>query len=149
MPPYDNMRIEVDSTVAHTGRKSVRCSGPNGMVRARAGVCQVVCDRRLGGRRVKFSGYVKTDSLVGSAYLKIYAHTLSGVVKIPGSDQYDGTRDWTLASMEADLPADTYAIWCWFQYSVPAAGRVYFDDFDLAVVGSAAPPPKSVGARKR
>lgn len=138
LPPYQGLRAVIDSAVVHSGRAAVMITGgENGWIQARAGVCQVLGNRNLSGKRVRLSGYVKTDSLMGHAYLKLYAHTLRGVVQAEPSGAYSMNTDWTLASAEMDVPEDTFELWGWFTYNAPVEGIVYFDDASLEVLGNA------------
>jgi hypothetical protein len=149
MPAYEAMKVERDTTVAHTGRASVRAEGGlTGMVETRAGVCQVFPGRELAGKRVRVSGFIKTDSLQGNAYVKIYCHTLRGMQQSEGSAAVGLTTDWTETSAEMDIPRDTYEVWAWLLYNAPVYGKVYFDDGRFEVIGPAtasaepAPPPR-------
>src|SRR5262249_17743419 len=137
VPAYRGMRIEVDSTVAHSGRKSVRCqSGELEPIVTRAGAAQVICNRALQGRRVRLTAWCKTDSLEGvSAYTKIYCHTLRGMKQVPQGEQFGATTDWSKTTLEMDVPRDTYEIWAWCAWNAPAPGRVYWDDGRLEVIG--------------
>jgi hypothetical protein len=141
VPPYDGMRIERDSTVAHSGRFSVRGqSGTGYFVETRAGVGQVFCNRALAGSRVRLSGFVKSDSLRGVAMCMLFAHTMRGLVQVPPPETWNGTMDWTPTKLEMDLPADTYAVWAWFNWIAPNPGRVWFDDLRFEVTGKAKDP---------
>jgi hypothetical protein len=149
MPPYEGMRIERDTTVRHGGRASVRFEGGlGGPVPVRAGVCQVVSNRNLAGKRVRLTAHCKTDSLMGLAYVKVYFTTIDGDVHAPTPQQLGTTTDWTKVVMEVDAPPNTLATWAWFLYNAPAAGRVYYDDVSLEAIGPAdyirtgAEPPK-------
>jgi len=142
LPPYPGIRATIDTTVFHGGRASVMITGgEQGWIQARAGVCQVIENRNLAGKRVRLSGYVKTDSLKGLAYLKMYAQTLHGVEQAPPAGTYSMDTDWTLASVEMDVPEDAYEVWGWFTYNAPVPGRVYFDDTSFEVLGKV-PPAK-------
>jgi hypothetical protein len=135
MPPYPDMRAELDSTVAHSGRQSLRMTSPRtAMVQGKTGVCQVICNRNLGGKRLRLSGFIKTDSLKSSTFLKVHCHSITGEKPAVSTDIITGTRDWTPTSVEIDAPPDTYAIWAWFMYVAPTPGKVYFDDARLEVV---------------
>lgn len=137
LPPYQGLRAVIESTVVHSGHAAVMITGgDDGWIQARAGVCQVLGNRNLAGKRVRLSGYVKTDSLKGIAYLKLYAHTLHGVEQAEPSGAYSMNTDWTLASAEMDVPEDTYELWGWFTYNAPVEGIVYFDDASLEVLGN-------------
>jgi hypothetical protein len=146
MPAYRGMRIEVDSAFAHTGRHSVRCeSGEGEYVIARSGACQVICNRALQGKRLRLTAWCKTDSLRGTAYTKIYCHTLSGMRQVPQGEQFGATTDWSKTTLEMDVPKDAYSIWAWCAWDAPVQGLVYWDDTVLEVIGDAEvfpPPPK-------
>ena len=153
VPPYAGLFITPDSTQAHTGRKSAffefipQPNMPGSPVVTRVGVCQVVTNRDLGGKRVRLSAWCKVDSLRSVAYLKIFAHGLYGVIQGIASDQLSDTQPWKLTTQELDLPPDTYQVWAWCQYDAPAKGEVHFDDVSLEVVGNATPSPKARGVR--
>lgn len=152
MPPYAGQRIEKDTVVARSGRASVRFeSGEEGYVQARAGVCQVF-DRRLAGKRVRLTGWVRTDSVrLGTAYTRLYCNSLGqGLVQSEPGPVYDMTHDWTRISFEMDVPHDAVEVWTWFAWGVPATGRVWYDDTSLEVVGEvrAAAAPKAPPAAK-
>jgi hypothetical protein len=149
MPAYRGMRIDIDSTVAHSGQHSVRCqSGEGEYVIARSGACQVICNRALQGKRVRLTAWCKTDSLKGTAYTKIYCHTLAGMRQVPQGQQFGATTDWTKTTLEMDVPLDTYAIWVWCAWDAPVPGLVYWDDVSLEAIGPAemldAPPRSKV-----
>jgi hypothetical protein len=150
MLPYEGHRVWTDTTVAHGGRASMTAEGGMaGMVSARAGVAQAIDHRGLAGKRVRLSGWVKTDSLKSLAALLLYAHTVSrGMVKDAVPTQYSMNTDWTYTSIEADLPWDTYQVWAWLQYTAPATGRVWWDDAKLEVIGESSQPKPRPGAAR-
>ena len=138
LPPYPNMRADRDTSVVHSGTASLRMSSMAGaMVPGKAGVCQVLSNRNFAGKRLRFSGYIKTDSLRSTAYLKLYCHTPRGAEAGAATKVFSGTMDWGLATLDMDAPLDTYEIWIWFTYNAPTRGRVYFDDASLEVLGPA------------
>ena len=138
MPPFEGLRVERDTTVAHTGKTSVVLEGHTGILQARAGVCQVFSNRNLAGKRLRVSGWVKTDSLRTSAFLKAYCHGMyPEAIAIPGWEQFSLNTPWTKTSFEFDVPPDTYSVWVWFLYLTPAKGRAYYDDLSVEVLGPA------------
>ncbi len=146
IPAYRGMRIDVDSTVAHSGRQSARCqSGEGEFVIARSGACQVICNRALQGKRLRLTAWCKTDSLRGTAYTKIYCHTLRGMKQVPQGQQFGRTVDWSKTTLEMDVPLDTYAVWAWCAWDAPVEGLVYWDDVVLEVIG----PSESLPAPKK
>jgi hypothetical protein len=139
LPPYADMKAEVDRNVARSGQGSMLLSSPPvGMVQARAGVSQVFNERGLSGKRVKLSSYIKCDSLGTSAYLSIFCHGINGVVQNVSPQTFSGTTDWSLASVEIDVPPQTYAVWAWLNYMAPTRGYVHFDDASFTVIESPA-----------
>jgi hypothetical protein len=149
MPPYEGLRIERDTTVAHTGRASVHLQGGlEGPVPIRTGVCQVFSSPHLAGKRLRISGWMRTDSLMVEAFIKLYCSTAEGDVQVPATAQIAGTRDWTHLVLEMDAPPGTLMVWPWFLYSAPATGHLYIDDCSLEVIGPAdyitkgTPPPR-------
>jgi hypothetical protein len=154
MPPYEGLEIVKDTTVAHSGRASMRMDGGvDGPIQVRTGVCQSIVNRDLVGKRMRMSGYVKTDSLQGNAYIMAYCATTDGDVYDVAPGQFGMNTDWTKTETEFDVPPGTLMVWGWFLFNCPARGRVYFDDVSLEVLGPAsyvqngtAPPkPKMPG----
>ena len=149
LPPYDDMRADRDTTVVHSGKASLRFSGGTmGMVKTRAGVAQRIGSRALGGKRLRLTAWVKCDSLMSQAFLKIYCTTLQGDLDVGAPRLIGNTTPWTKLEMEMDVPPDTYQVWAWVVYNAPADGRVYFDDASLEIMGPggaarpAKPPPR-------
>lgn len=141
MPPYDEMRAERDTTIAHSGRASVVFQGGMmGMVMTRAGVAQAIGNRNLGGKRLRLSGWIRTDSLKSNASVKLYATTLEGDKDSAAPPPVGETVQWTKRTLEMDLPRDTWQVWAWLIYNAPAEGRVWFDDASLEIVGPATGP---------
>jgi hypothetical protein len=136
LPPYDEMRCDRDTTVAHTGKASVLFTGGMmGMVTTRAGVAQVIGNRWLAGKRVRLTGWIKTDSLMSAASIKLYATTLAGDQDVAAPRLINNTTPWSKLVLEMDIPPDAYQVWGWLLYNAPATGRVWFDDASLEVLG--------------
>ena len=152
MPPYAGVRIDRDTTLAHSGKACIRyTSSTAGTVQARMGVCQLL-GRGLANKRVRLSAWVKTDSLRGGmASIRLYCNSLSqGMVESKPGQVLDRTNDWTPVSYEMDVPADVTGVWAWLAFTVPATGTVYYDDASLEVLGpasTAAPANTSAPAR--
>ncbi len=147
MPPYAGLRIDRDTTQAHSGKACIRyTSSTEGLVQARVGACQVL-GRNLAGKRVRISAWVKTDSLRGgTAFIRLYCNSLSrGMIQSEPSRSFDLTNDWTPTSFEMDVPSDAAGVWAWFACTVPATGTAYYDDASLEVLG---PSSTAAAARK-
>jgi hypothetical protein len=142
IPPFEGMHVGVVRGIARTGDRSVGIwGGLSSVVQARAGACQVIPARNLQGMRVRLTSYVRTDSLKGLAYIKLYANTLHGVEHPPTPQQFSVNNEWAKTSMEMDVPKDTYSLWAWSVLNAPAPGKAYFDDMELVVLGPATGAP--------
>jgi hypothetical protein len=157
IPPFAGISVVRDTTGGHTGRACMRFESiinpayPPAPVTARTGVCQAITNRNLAGKRVKLTAWVKTDSLKGVAYVKIYSHGQYGMVQGIASERYSLNTPWTETTQTLDLPPDTYEVWVWCLYDAPVPGLVYFDDARFEVLGpapKAPPPPKPFKVKK-
>jgi hypothetical protein len=136
VPPFEGALVMCDTTVAHTGRASIRCSGmEHAPVAARAGVCQAFPGRMLGGKRVRLSGWFRGDSIGAECYAQLGWESPRGSEKSGASKSYHGTFDWTRTYVDVNIPADAKVVWAWLQFSAPAMGRVWIDDASLEVLG--------------
>ncbi|HEY6193693.1 MAG TPA: hypothetical protein VI504_01510 [Candidatus Eisenbacteria bacterium] len=143
IPPYEGAKVVVDSTVAHTGRCSIKLADfHDGLVEARIGVAQPFEGRRLRGLRVRLSAWFKGDSLRGSALVKIYAQGLrTHVLQSPAAELLSGTWDWKQVAIELDIPDDAELVWANCIAFAPAPGTVWIDDAKFEVVGPATSAP--------
>ena len=153
LPPYDAMRADRETTVVHSGKASIRFTGGTvGMVKTRAGVAQLLGNRSLAGKRLRLSGWIRCDSLMSQAYIKLYCSTLNRDEEVAAPLLIGNTTPWTKLVVEMDVPTDAYQVWAWMIYTAPAEGRVYFDDASLEIVGSTprrpTPPAKPAPVRK-
>lgn len=154
LPPYEGSKVVIDTTIVHTGRKSVRLENFwDGLVETRIGVAQPFDARPLRGQRVRLSGWFKGDSLIGIAYVKIFAQGLkSRVTQSPGAELLSNTWDWQELSIELNIPDDAVLVWAHLQAQAPSRGTVWIDDAKFEVLGPAPPPPtaqKSSASKKK
>jgi hypothetical protein len=137
-PPFENLQVVRDTTVAFEGRASIRMEGGlDAPLKVRTGVGQVLGNRSLAGKRVQLAFRIKTDSLQGIAYALVYAHGVSGSKMKASAQQWSLNHPWESAVVEMDLPPDTYLVWVWLAYDAPAEGRLYYDDCSFQVLGPA------------
>lgn len=142
IPPFEGARVDLDSTYAHGGRYSMRVEKMrDGLSATRSGVTQSLPARALAGKRVRLSGWFKGDSLRGTAYLEVFAHTPTGPRRSPVFEMLGNTFDWTRLQIEYDVPADAQTIWPWLYIPAPFEGTVWLDDAELEVIGPASTPP--------
>lgn len=138
IPPFEGMKVELDSTEARSGRFSAKVSSGGAlMVRARSGVVQALSNRALAGKRLRLSGWVRTDSLKSLAYALLYAHTPRGVVQEPQAQQFSRDTPWTETTLEMDIPPDATLVWAWFCHDAPRPGVARWDDLKVEVIGKA------------
>jgi hypothetical protein len=152
IPPYEGAKIVIDTTVAHSGRCSIKLADfHEGLVEARMGVGQPFEGRRLRGQRVRLSAWFKGDSLQGgTALVKIYAQGLkSHVLQSPAAELMSGTWDWHQLAIELDIPNDAELVWANCLVLAPASGTVWIDDASFEVVGPAKPPPAAATTTKK
>ena len=139
IPPYEGAKVIIDSTVAHSGRCSIKLADfHDGLVETRMGVGQPFEGRRLRGQRVRLSAWFKGDSLGGTALVKIYAQGLkTHVLQSPAAELMSGTWDWHQLAIELDIPDDAELVWANCMALAPAVGTVWIDDASFEVVGPA------------
>ena len=138
MPPYEGLDMVQDTTMAHSGRASIRMGGAKtGPTNVRAGVCQMFDARPFWGKRLRLTAYIHTRDMRGGGYLKMYGSTPDGEVIPPTSVQVTDEADWTLSTFEMDVPPETYVLGAWLMHNAPAAGALFFDDASLSVIGPA------------
>lgn len=137
IPPYEGARMDLDSSVVHGGRYSVRLSNFwDGVVEARIGVGQSFSGRALRGQRVRVSAWIKADSLRGVAFAKLYAHGIrSRVTQSPSSAPVSRDDDWREVSTFLDVPEDAETVWAHVMALAPSEGTVWIDDARFEVVG--------------
>lgn len=136
IPPFEGARIERDTTVARSGRTSMLCARMNdGVVSARAGMCQPLRADALRGKRVRIGGWFRGDSLTSPAFVLVSSNSVREKQQSGTTDQLTGTFDWKYTSTEFDVPEDADIIWAWMMLNAPVQGRLWIDDASLEVVG--------------
>ncbi len=136
IPPFEGARIERDTTVARTGRVSMRCERMNdGVVSARAGMCQTLRADGLRGKRVRIGGWFRGDSLTSAAFVLVSSNSMNDKQQSGTTDQLTGTFDWRYTSTEFDVPEDAEILWAWMMLNAPVQGTLWLDDASLEIVG--------------
>lgn len=149
IPPFEGARVERDTTVAHSGRTSMRCERLNdGVVSARAGMCQAIRAHALRGKRVRIGGWFRGDSLTAGAFVLVSTNSFREKQQSGTTQQLTDSFDWTYTSTEFDVPADAEILWAWMMLNAPVQGRLWIDDASLEVVGpSSKATPGRAGGR--
>jgi hypothetical protein len=139
MPPFEGARIERDSTVLHGGKVSIHFSNMNqGYTPSRMGMAQALDARPLRGKHIRLSGWFKGDSLITTAFAKVYCDTQHGMEQSGTGALLSGTFDWSQNSTEFDVPKDAVVVWAYLMFNAPSQGACWMDDGSLEVVGSSA-----------
>ncbi len=151
LPPFPGVRVERDTTVAHSGRASIRYRSERvGLAELRTGVVQCLNRADLGEKRFRISGWTKTDSLKGIAFMIVYFHSPDTVKVGPAFGRLSMTNDWTFSQGEFETPPGTVQLWLNAIYTIPATGTVWYDDLSLEYLGPALPrkaPPRKPPAK--
>jgi hypothetical protein len=150
IPPYEGTKVATDSTVAHTGRASLRLTNFNdGLIQTRIGAGQPFEGRNLRGLRVRLTAWFKGDSLDNGAMLKVYAHGLrTRMTQSSGAAPVTGTWDWRELSIEFDVPEDAELVWANCLAVAPSKGTMWIDDAKFEVLGPSQKPRKPIGRAK-
>ena len=149
MAPFEDLRMERDTSVARSGRASMHVvASPRGAIQVRTGIGQTLDGRGLGGKRIRLNAWVKTDSLTGLAYPGLYCSTIDGDVLGTPPEQHGGTFDWKRFTLERDVPPGCLIVGAYIQFNSPATGHLWIDDVSLEVVGPAEYVTKKLPAPK-
>ncbi len=148
IPIYPGFTAEPDTRNPHSGTYCFHFNGEHGLVSGRAGVSQVIGNRSIAGKRIKFSAWCRSDSLRSQVFLTLYFHRRVGSNSEVSPDRVTGTMPWTQMTLEADVPPDTFEVWALLEYSAPVAGHAWFDDASLEILGPAKPAGKPTANRR-
>jgi hypothetical protein len=140
MPPVEGLRIRLDG-VAHSGLQSCLIeSQRRWRMEIWSHAFQVFNTRALSGKRVRLSGWYKTQDLKSTfACFSIYATGMYGIFRPVVTNSWSGDHDWTFTSYEADIPPDTYTVWARAVLNT-GIGKVWFDDLKFEVLGDSPRP---------
>jgi hypothetical protein len=149
MPPVEGLRIRADA-VAHSGLQACLIeSQRRWRMEMWSHVFQVFNTRTLSGKRVRLSGWYKAQDLKNTfACFSVYATGMYGTFHPVVSNAWSGTSDWTFATYEIDIPANTYTVWVRAVLNT-GAGKVWFDDLKFEVLGDSPRPAATSSAKKK
>jgi hypothetical protein len=145
----DDYVIDIDDTVAHTGKASGHIKSQdsaNGL--GFASLVQNIVENSYLGKRVRLSGYVKTDQVKGSAGLWMRVDGPNQVMSIDNMHDRSilGTTDWQQYYIVLDVPSDSTGIA--FGALLEGTGEVWIDDLQLEVVGTDMPTTNSLAVKQ-
>ena len=133
--PAAERQARIDSTVRHGGRRSLRID------RARGGAAWIgssdLSTKGLAGRRIRVTGWARTEQLQGGAAVLRIETMRDGyetirVDSMPGAG-LRGTTGWTRLALETVL--DSGAAYLGVGAQVSGTGTAWFDDLVLEVDG--------------
>jgi hypothetical protein len=136
----DGYEATRDGDVKREGKASCRIEGKTPEADSFLMLSQVFRSKDYRGKRVRFSGQVKTEKLDGEARLFMRVDTEDALHAIDNSgDRFvKGTTDWTKVEIVLDVPDADADI----QIGVLASGKgkAWFDDLAVEVVGKDVKP---------
>jgi rhodanese-related sulfurtransferase len=133
--PTDTLRCRyaVDDSVASRGHASGRITcRPDSSARGFAGFTQRIDATELRDRTVTLSAMVRSEGIVGGAFLWIGAEDAGGRIigmTKPGQAPITGTQEWRLLEVSADISRAASKVLIGLSLTSP--GRVWLDDVRL------------------
>ena len=130
--------VGVDRTVKHGGEASayIKASGvPEGFM----ALTQGFRAEQYRGKRLKLSGYIRTQEVVGRAGLWVQISGGGGSVGFDNMMErpVKGTMDWAKYEVVLDVPENSLAIG--FGFLLVGPGQAWVDDLNFEVVGQDVP----------
>ncbi|MDY6796153.1 MAG: hypothetical protein SWK76_12890 [Actinomycetota bacterium] len=124
-----------DDSISHQGMASAAVDTKGASVLGTGWVMKL--DEPPVAHDVLVEGYIRSEGLMGEAYLMILAEG-----KEPGSeethllvrastDEVSGTSDWTLSELHCYIPPEATGVW--LEIGVYGHGKAWFDDVSLVV----------------
>ena len=102
------------------------------------------------GKRVKMSGFVKTENVTTWAGLWLRVDQSGSNKPLSFDNMGDrpikGTTDWTKYEIELDVPSNSSLIA--FGALLAGTGQIWFDNITFEIVGESVPTSGSVNAKK-
>lgn len=119
----------VDSSVAHTGGKSVKIEAG---YTARGTIFQQI-NSVVKGKTYKISGWMKTENVSNKALVRFQIGRTSGGNVLVNMAEAKGTTDWTYFEQKTTIP-DNATTPSWLKIEAfleNSTGKVWFDDFEV------------------
>jgi hypothetical protein len=129
-PGKDQFTVDIDPTVAHSGVRSAKISGPQRQARGFVTILQKIRADDFHGKKAMLSAWVKTENVTG-AHLWMRIDGQNGYLNMDSMEdrRIDGTIDWSPFRIVLTVPEEAYII------NVGAVhqsdGTLWVDDFEL------------------
>jgi hypothetical protein len=117
-----------------------------------ATLMQTLSGKQYSGKRVCFSGFLRSANVVGSATIWLRADDDKGrftkfnnLEKVQPGGVLKGTTDWSSRAIVLDVPESTDTLN--FGFYLYGTGEAWFCGFELQVVGNDVPVTRPLGAK--
>ena len=131
--------VATDASVTYAGKPSVALRSATGNPTGFVTLMQSFLPDGYSGKRVRFSGFVKSDQIGGWAglWMRIDAGSLMAGFDNMQGRPVQGTTDWTPYSVVLDIPAGSTGVN--FGILLDGTGTVWLSGVTFEVVGSDTP----------
>ena len=131
----------VDKTVVKDGKPSAQIATTN-ILKEGTSMCQVFSAEKYKGKRVKLSGYLKTEGAEASAglWLRVDGKNTNGLAYacLPGGyASLRGDTDWQDVRLVIDVPSEAAEIYFGVVFS--GVGKVWINGFKFEIVSKDEP----------
>lgn len=135
-PISDQFVIEIDEEFHHSGTASASIKSIVALPNSSGMIAQAIKADDYRGKRVRLSGYVKTQDVTTVAWLFLRAEGPMnyGIDKSP---RIIGTTEWTKHEIVLDIPNSAADIA--FGAGLQGAGQIWVDDFQFEIVSPNVP----------
>jgi len=127
----DQFLIEIDDETHHSGRTSASIKSMVAVPRSSGMIAQAIKADDYRGKRVRLSGYVRTQDAMDVAWLYLKAEDPTSYA-IDKSPRIMGTTEWTKHEIVLDIPNNAAHIA--FGAGLQGAGQIWVDDFQIEIV---------------
>lgn len=133
-PQNDDYVVQLDSSVVKEGKYSLSISSPTINENKTFGLCSYSIPAKFSGRKIKLTGFLKTENVAGNALLWLRVDGKTKTISYAANTQphpVQGTTDWKEYTVE--LPNSTNAQNIVIGASLAGSGKIWIDDFHLYI----------------
>jgi len=137
----------IDTNSKHSGKSSILIRAkPTAVAEKFGSLVQAIRPDDFSGKRIRFSGYVKTENIGG--YVQLWVRVDGKNLNMLDFSNMDdkaikGSGDWKKYDLVVDVPADAAAI-VFGAFVGGATGQAWIDDLKLETVSSNTPKTSNV-----
>ncbi len=145
----DRYETGIDPSMRHSGTASAFIKSIKPPSTAHVSVLQGIGAEAYRGKRVRLSGYIKTERV--SQYAGLWMRVDGAGYSLNFDNMHSrpirGTVDWKKYEVVLDVPEESFSLW--FGFELVSEGLVWADDFQLEIVGSDVPANGQAGFGKK